>query len=52
MLTKAKYYVRNWDVFGAKTEILWSSSYNKISDDDSEVEKIAKEINLEIVEMQ
>lgn len=52
MLTKAGYVVENWDVWDAKTEISWYPSYNKFSNDDSEVEKLAKELELEIVEMQ
>lgn len=51
MLEKAGYEVKNWDVFG-NTEISWYLSYNNFSDNDSEVEKLAKELDLEIVEMQ
>lgn len=52
MLIKAGYVVENWDVWDVKTEISWCRSYNKLSDNDSEVEKLAKELDLEIVEMQ
>ena len=50
MLTKAGYFVEDWDVWDVRTEITWYSSYNKFSDNDSEVEKLAKELGLEIVE--
>lgn len=52
MLIKAGFIVENWDVWDVRTKIAWYPSYDKFSDNDSEVEKIAKEIGLEIVEMQ
>ena len=52
MLTKAGYVVEHWDVWDVRTEITWYPLYNKLSDNDSEVEKVAKELNLEVVEMQ
>ena len=51
MLEKAGYEVGDWDVLG-NTEISWYLSYDNFSDNDSEVEKLAKELDLEIVEMQ
>lgn len=52
MLTKAGYVVEHWNVCSVKTEISWVSLYNEFSDNDSEVEKLAKEIDIEIVKMQ
>ena len=52
LLKKAGYVVANWDVWDVKTEISWFHSYNKLSDNDSEVEELAKELELKIVEIQ
>lgn len=52
MLEKAGYVVNHWDVWDVKTEITWYPAYNKLVDNPSEVEKIAKEAGLDIVEMQ
>ncbi len=52
MLEKAGYVVNDWEVWDVKTEISWYLAYNKLVDNPSEVEKIAKEADLHIVEMQ
>lgn len=50
MLKKAGYIVENWDIVDLDTEITWYHKYNEISENDSELEKIAKDIALEIVD--
>lgn len=52
MLKKAGYVVEGWNTLGVKTEIAWYHSYDKLCENQSEVEKIAKEVDLEIVEVQ
>ena len=52
LLTKANYLVNNLDSYNVKTVISWHNSYYTISDSDSELEKLVKELDIEIVEMQ
>lgn len=52
MLKRAGYVVRNWKEVDMKTEIMWNSSYNKAIRKASEVKKIEKNLNLEMVEPQ
>ena len=52
MLEKAGYMVENWNALGAKPRISWHLSHYDCSDNDSEMEKLAKELDLKIEKMQ
>ena len=52
MLNKAGYRIDNWDIWDAPTEIFWYTSYEKIVDNDSQLDEIAKEANIDIVNVQ
>ena len=52
LLKKAGITVEDWELWDVRTEIAWSDAYAKLSDSDPEVEKLAKELNLEIVEVE
>ena len=44
--------VEDWNLWDVKAKISWYDAYSKLSDNDSEVEKLAKELDLEIVEIE
>ena len=48
MLTNAGYEVSGW-MFGEMATISWYGTYKKLCEKADEIEKIAKELNLEIV---
>ena len=52
MLKKAGYSVENWNMLNAKPIISWHFPYCNCCENDSELEKLAKKLDLEIVEMQ
>ena len=52
MLEKAGYVVECWNMLQVKPRISWHHSYHDCSDNDSELKKIAKELDLKIVEIQ
>ena len=51
MLDKVGYEVNGW-AGNEKAQISWSRTYGELCENAGEVEKIAKELNLEIVEVQ
>lgn len=52
MLEKVGYMVENWNALGAKPRISWHLLHYDCSDNDSEMEKLAKELDLKIEKMQ
>lgn len=52
LLEKAGISVEDWGLWDVKAKISWYDAYSKLSDNGSEVKKLAKELNLKIVEVE
>ncbi len=52
MLKKAGYDVENWQYWDLPTRISWYANYDKLSENDLEVKKIAEKLDIKIVNVQ